>query len=156
MRKAAEFESPEVQKPARNRDAIRKTRVPIGGDVLRLAVLNWPHPDYRPFWFNDKDARIQLAIQAGYDFVTVDELGDAASDGADNRVRRVVGKGDDGRPLYAYLMKIHKEFVEEDEAAREAKRAAVEAQTRAGTLRPTEAGNFYSPNRTNVLQTKLE
>lgn len=155
MRKVQEFESPDVQKPARNRDTIRKNRVPIGGDVLRLAVMNWPYPDYAPHWFNDKDVRLSQAVQAGYDFVTVDELGDAASDGADNRVRRVVGKGDDGRPMYAYLMKIHKDFREEDSAAREAKRKAREGQMREGLNQPA-GGHFYTPGGKNSLQTELK
>lgn len=155
MRKAAavtEFDAPDEQKPVRNRETVRKTRVPIGGDQLKLGVPNWPFPDYHGRWFEDTGARLQLAVQAGYDFVMDAEIGYSVnSDGVDGRVRYPTGRDASGRPTYSFLMRIHKDFLKEDEAAREANRKSAEAEMRKGKVGGNE-GAFYTPSGQNVIK----
>lgn len=68
---------------------------------------------------NDKDERLKQALEGGYEFVESDEkLGDErAAEGTaiDSRVAKPVGNGVTG-----YLMRIKKEWYEEDQAAKAA------------------------------------
>lgn len=79
--------------------------------MSRDGDIHDPLPGYKGYWFNDTDIRIAKALKSGYQFVERDEvmLSDglvAGDDVAGNHVRKLVGGQPDGRPLYAYLMKI--------------------------------------------------
>jgi len=89
----------------------KKKRVPLG----TRQRLSYPkRPGYYRYVFNDVDDRIQRALDAGYEFVTEDNLtggdprvGDASQMG--KKVSKQVGGGAMG-----YLMEIPNEYHEED------------------------------------------
>lgn len=100
--------------PARRRRAKRR---PLGVPVSKMEV---PHrKGYVRRWINDKDNRIRLAQEAGYEFVTDVSLSSAAQVGDDgSKVNQVVGTKDDGTPLIAYLMEIPQDWHNEDQEAK--------------------------------------
>jgi len=90
--------------------------------------------------FNDTPGRITQALDVGYEFVEANEVGSVATNvisrntDIGDKVRFLVGNTDNGEPMYAYLMKIRKEFYEEDQAEAQAKIDAVDAAIRGGKL----------------------
>jgi len=113
----------EKQARGRPRKQDRTERIPLGTMRTKLAVE--PMEGYILRWVNDKDNRINFAEQGGYDFVTYDELGDrtigqhnTTSDSSEEgeKVSKVVGTTQNGAPLSSFLMKIRKEWYDEDQA----------------------------------------
>lgn len=95
----------------------KSNRIPVGGnkDILTVKGKN---DNYVYRWVNDTDNRIQTFLEAGYDF----EQSDVAVGTKD--VNQEVGKGSTvtkavGKNTTAYLMKIPKEWYEEDQAAKQ-------------------------------------
>jgi len=120
----------------------RRQRIPIGVPRQKLSVSN-EIPGYRLYWFNDYPGRIEAAEAAGYEFVTNQEvkINDFVTVGnADlgSKVKRLVGKNEDGSPLYAYLMKIRLEWFEEDQRELQAQIDRTDSSIRRGTLSPAE------------------
>lgn len=93
----------------------RPKRTPLGARN-RLSFGN-QDPNYTYRVINDVDDRLKLAQEAGYEFVHgSDKLGDerAAEGGAiDTRVSKPVGNG-----VRGFLMRIPKEFYNEDQATK--------------------------------------
>jgi hypothetical protein len=100
-------------------------------------------PDYVYRVVNDKDGRITKMQGIGYEFVESDEqLGDyrvAEGSKMGKAVSKPVGNGVNG-----YLMRIRKEFYEEDKAEKEKRVDATEA-----ALKPSKAKEEYGPGLTN-------
>lgn len=106
-----------------------RKRIPFTGPDLKLAVPEIS--GYHLHWFLGSPARIQRAIQAGYEFVDQSEvqvnnhlLGgnplDSGSTDLGTRVSIVAGGediGTDGQATRLYLMKIKEEWWKEDQAA---------------------------------------
>jgi len=90
--------------------------------------------------FNDTPGRIQQALDVGYEFVEANEVGSVATNviskntDIGDKVRFLAGSTDKGEPMYAYLMKIRKEFYEEDQAEAQAKIDVVDNAIRGGKL----------------------
>lgn len=100
----------------------RSRRVPMGGPDLKLEVTDKDEA-YVYRWMNDTRNRIHKAQSAGYEFV---EDGSHIGTGAEDRnsdvgsnVSQVVGTQEDGSAQRAYLMRIPREFYEEDQAAKQ-------------------------------------
>ena len=117
----------------------RKMRVP--GETIRRK-LSYPGEDgYEMRWANDKDTRITDLLERGWDHVLKDEgkaVGDpdVANEVAQDlgtQVSRVVGAEDDGRPIKAYLMKIRKDWYEEDRKAKDDYLTQLEKQIKDGS-----------------------
>jgi hypothetical protein len=89
-----------------------------------------------------------------WDFMSWDEIGSnpdqdsMTGEGVGDRVNKVVGTGENGRPIRAYLMKKPKEFYMEDQAAKEELIAAKEA----GMFRRKDigSGDQYTPRNLDV------
>jgi len=100
---------------APNRPERTAQRTPLG-QRNRLSFGNLD-PDFVYRVVNDKDSRLKDAQAAGYEFVVSDEkLGDirvAEGSSMDSRVAKPVGGGVTG-----YLMRIPKEFYDEDQTAK--------------------------------------
>lgn len=102
---------------------------------------------------NDSPGRIQQALDGGWEFVTPEEVGgtkeNVVSRNTDlgDKVRFLVGRSEDGQPLYAYLMKIKQEWWEEDQATLQKKNNMVDEAIRSGkNVRAGDsADGFYSP-----------
>lgn len=102
-----------------------KMRVPLGGLRQKLAVPDRLKDSAHNFRiFNDNGARLQEALDAGYEFVYDKGTDDAdeykgTKDGIGTKVSYHVGPGPDGKPMKGYLMKIRKDWYEEDQAEKQ-------------------------------------
>lgn len=125
-------------------DAQRK-RIPMSTPVQRLEAPDIP--GYHLHWFRGDIARIQRAIEGGYEYVDPREvrvnsvgLGNdsIASGNTDmgSRVSVVAGTevGTDGQPVRLVLMKIKQEWYEEDQKIVEARNEQVAASLRGGMI----------------------
>jgi len=127
---------------ATDRTPNRPKRVPLG-QRNRLS-FGKQDPAYVYRVINDQDDRLVQAQEAGYEFVISDEkLGDkrAAEAGAvDSRVSKPVGNGTRG-----FLMRIPKEFYEEDQNEKMGKIVEVEK-----ALKPDTSKGQYGEGLTNT------
>lgn len=114
----AEVESAPQNIPKRNRP-----RVPLGGPRRKLGFQEIP--GYQMRWVNDTAGRLNEFREAGYEYVektpeTILGEGDVSQRGSvDHRIRARVGVGEDGHPVYAFLMKQRQEWYDEDQRAKQ-------------------------------------
>jgi hypothetical protein len=112
-------------------------------------------PGYQLRWFNDAPGRVDRAQTGGWEFVTNGEVaqGDTnrvveRNSDVGNKIRAIVGTTDMNDPLYAYLMKIKKEWFDEDQQEASAKIRATEAEmVRSGGLKTDRIGEKYLPDQ---------
>lgn len=106
------------EKPKRRRE-----RIPLG---VPRRKLTWDHQDenyeYRVFHNRPgKPNRVNDALAAGYEFVKDDrhmgdeDVSNEMGASTDSRVTHIVGEGENGEPLKGYLMRIPKEWYDEDQ-----------------------------------------
>lgn len=126
-----------------------RDRVPFSANRKRLQV-DKQFEGYVTRWFNDQDDRIQRALGAGYEFVPRDEIKqvgdkDVANGNTDmnSTVSRVVGRTAENQPIRAFLMKIRKEWHQEDKAKKEETNRLVDEAIRAGTAGGASIQNQY-------------
>ena len=100
--------------------------------------------------FNDTPGRIQAATENGYEFVHPNEV-DGVTENVTSRnldlgdkVRFLVGAGEKGDPLYAYLMKIKEEFWLEDQAQLQERNDKTDAAIRGGKTPGVDSTGFYN------------
>jgi len=109
----------------------------FNGTQTKLSVHNLIE-GYHLHWLNDREGRIQTAVDAGYEFVKPAEVGNTQINvterGGDlgDRVRQYVGIDEAGSPLYAYLMKIREDWYEEDQASMQERNDMVDDAIRVG------------------------
>lgn len=145
-----------------------RTRIPMSLPQQKLSVPDIP--GYHLHWMNGNPARIQAALQAGYEFVdqdevTVNNLGladDAGSSGSTDmgsRVSVLAGSGVDttGQAERLYLMKIKQEWWEEDQRVLEDRNEQIATTLRGGSDvggNPNGSENRYIPeaHRKNVAE----
>lgn len=85
----------------------------IHGRKLNIPPEFRDDPDHDYYWANDDNSRIyDLTVEDDYDHVTMSRP--EASE--EEKVRRPVGTKATGEPMYAYLLRKPKVFVEEDRA----------------------------------------
>lgn len=131
--------------------AKRTRRAAFSGTESKMAV-DKVIPGFHLHWLNDYAGRIQQAVQGGYEFVTVGEIGGMVYSNVTDRnndlgekVRMSVGLDEKGGPLYAYLMKIPEDFYLEDQAALQARNDLVDEAIRRGKPPGTKTEGFYIP-----------
>lgn len=125
-------------------DAERK-RVPMSVPVQRLEVPEIP--GFHLHWFLSTPARLQRALDGGYEFVDSRDIrinnvslgGNSAQSGntdMGSRVSVVSGQeiGQDGQPARLILMKIRQEWYEEDQKLVDGRNEQVAAALRGGHL----------------------
>ena len=145
--------SPEVDRKtlAADIERIRSIRKPFGSMTQKLAYA--PIPGYHIHWFSDDPGRVEEAENNGWAHVLDKKSGQP--------VKRIVGRGRDGRALDGFLMKLPQIFWDEDMAARhdaaqaridEIKKAPFRAKP--GQAQRSDAGMFYSPKEEGVVQVK--
>ena len=106
----------------------KRERVPLGVPRRKLAFSGMDEENYsyrvvhnRP----NKPNRVNEALAAGYEFVESDNLlgegniTDEIAASTDSRITAVVGADEKGNPMTGYLMKIRKEWYEEDQAKKQ-------------------------------------
>lgn len=120
---------------------IRGIRKPFGAFTQKLAIPQ--RPGYRRHWFSDEPGRVDEAASNGWAHV---------KDKDGKPVKRVVGRGRDGGPMYGFAMELPKIFWDEDMAAKhrvaqdridEIKKNPIRAKT--GQSDRSDEGKFYSP-----------
>jgi hypothetical protein len=100
-----------------------RRRIPMSVPLRRLQVPEIP--GYHPYWFNED--QVPRAIQGGYEFVEWNEvpvnqrsvatsLDVSGNQDLGSRIRVVSGLGGDNKPIPLVLMKIKREWYEEDRA----------------------------------------
>jgi hypothetical protein len=113
-------------------------------------------PGYQLRWFNDTPGRLDAAVsRSWWEFVTQDEIAVADTNKVvqrnsdiGNKVRAVVGVTDQNEPMYAYLMKIKKEWFEEDQQDSADKiRAGEKEMIRTGGMNTDRIGEKYLPDQ---------
>lgn len=128
-----------VAAPAETLAPAQGARRPFGARRQRLE--NPPIPGFQCYWFNDIADRIGEAKEAGYEHVT---------DASGKPVCKVVGVMEGGGALKAYRMKLPIEFYEQDQAAKEAPRAEIDAAMRQAGQRD---GGYASQGRPGFTTT---
>ena len=145
-----------------NQTAVTRQRGVFNGTNLKLQVLT-EIPGYDLRWFNDTPGRLQQAQQGGWEFVGKDEIvrpeGNKVVDtnsSTDSRHSAVAGVLDNNTPLNMYLMKIRKEFREEDQLEAQGRIDETEAQmVRGQGMSADRIGPTYLPdNKKQALEIK--
>lgn len=117
--------------PRRGRPSVRESggrsrRIPLGVAELKLEVPEAANdPDHVYRWINDKPGRLQRAIAGGWEYVEdhAMQIGTGSTtrnSEQDSRISQIVGKNENGFPLYAYLMRIKREWYDEDQSVKQA------------------------------------
>src|SRR5262245_5850626 len=85
-------------RPELDRARERSERIPLGIQKLKLHAK--PRPGYVQRWINDDGARVQLAQQGGYTFVSR-HSDDPQADSTDigDGISQIVGKTEGGVPM---------------------------------------------------------
>jgi hypothetical protein len=128
------LEAPQLENAIRSegqRELARapRKRIPFGAPRTKLAVPITPE-GYRLHWVNDDAGRIYRAEQGFYEFASPEECGfDKTEDG---KVKVLVGKNAQNGPMFAYLMKIKKEYDNEDKQLIDSQQDSFEAATKRG------------------------
>jgi len=103
-----------------DRNETRQGRVPVASNRAPLAVKGFDHENFAGRWVDDRDDRLAMYLEAGYEFVpeTVkDSFGDKTVDssrGLDTRRKKPGGKG-----KTLYLMQLPRELYNEDQLAKQ-------------------------------------
>ena len=123
----------------------RPKRTPLGArNRLSFPISEKDRSEYEYRVINDQDDRLARAQEAGYEFVQSDQkLGDmrvAEADMLGANVAKPVGGGTVG-----YLMRIKKEYYDEDQQAKEAKLQELEK-----AMKPNKAASQYGEGLTNT------
>lgn len=113
----------------------RVERTPVG--QRNILTVRGKDPDYEYRIVNDTGDRIQSFLDAGYELVQAEDVrvGDKRVDGTTpegTKAQVSVGQG-----MKAFVMRIRKDWYEEDQARKQAQIAAVEEQTRQKALNGT-------------------
>lgn len=128
---------------ARGKRTTRKsTRVPVGGQRQRMQVAE-KEDGYVYRWVNDTPGNVQRFLDGGYEIVESDtQVGEAEADGdhgqpVDRSVSMQVGRTRTSLNGTAYLMRIRKEYFDEDQKEKqkdrlETKRAMFKADPQMG------------------------
>lgn len=113
----AEVSTSPAEKPVRT----RRNRGAFNGTRGKLQVGHLIQ-GYHLYFFNDEPGRIQAALDAGWEFVSPEEVGFASTnvtnrntDLGNSRVSVVGGRNDQGQAVAQVLMKIKQEWWEEDQ-----------------------------------------
>lgn len=137
--KVARVEAKQAEKEIVRTRGTRSKRGTFNGTEGKLRIGN-EIEGYHLHIFNDSPGRISQALDVGYEFVTPDEVGGTAvnvvSRNTDlgDKVRFLVGSGENNEPLYAYVMKIRNEFFEEDQQALQSRVDLVDDAIRGGKM----------------------
>lgn len=122
-----------TEKPVRQ----RRNRGAFNGTRGKLQVGN-QIPGYHLYFFNDEPGRIQAALDAGWEFVSPEEVGYKSSNVTNrnvdlgSRVSVLGGKNDQGIAIQQVLLKIKQEWWEEDQADIQQRNDKTDAAIRKG------------------------
>lgn len=131
----------------------RKERISLSGQRPNFEVFG-EIPGYRLYGFVDLDGRLELAQQAGYEFVRPGEVQVGArvvaDKDADGRISWHSGTREDGSSYRTYLMKIEQEYWDENQDEIQTQIDEMESQIREGSISNVESR--YIPNKTGGIK----
>lgn len=136
----------------------RKRRNVFNGTQTKLSVRE-QIPGYHLHVFTDSAQRIQEALDNGYEFVRVFEVGGVDSNVVSNngdlgdRVRYLVNPRAEGSEQFGYLMKIRQEWFDEDQRSLQEKNNQIDTAIRRGKI-TGDNPNFYVPKGGISVNTK--
>jgi len=149
--------------------AEQRKRTPMSLPTQRLEVPEIP--GYHLHWMNGSKQRIAQALQAGYQFVNIDEvdashaslgsaIGSIGSTDLGSRVSVSAGSGvdPDGSEVRLYLMKIQEEFWNDDQKKLEERNEQIAAALRGGNsteTNPHGVENRYIPEGSRATMRNL-
>lgn len=122
-----------------------RKRVPLGAHRRKLSIdhLNIPK-DKVARWVNDKPGRILQAVEGGYQHVREPEGSvrtgeeELVAKNIGDSVSTVVGSGEAGEPITAYLMVIDKDLYDEDQAFKQSQLDELDDAIKKGNVEPGE------------------
>lgn len=129
----------------------RNKRKPFGQPRSKLTVER-TDPAFHYRWILDTPGRIQEAIEGDYVFVTPEEVGREAN--SENRVSVRGSINNDGSAQMQYLMKIPKEFHEEDTKEAQKYLDDIDTAIRGGRINQTPGDHRYVPPGGISIKTK--
>jgi hypothetical protein len=127
------------------------TKRPRMGSRLKLEVQNMD-PAYEYRWFNDDGNRIREALESGREYVLKDDVvldTSVEGPGLGSCVSQCVGKHPDGSPKTAYLLRIRKEWYDEDQIEKQKACDLIDQSIRTGSLAPVP--NAYTPGHDRIV-----
>lgn len=122
--------TPEQRQAAQERQRKRQG-APFGSFRAKLSLPSQPPEGEVWKWINNYPGELEAAQAGDWSFVAPSEAG---LTGVEDRVSRFVGTDERGQALHATLMKMPKDWYEEDEKERLALPQQFENQVRRGTL----------------------
>ena len=138
VKKAAHTETQEVEVTTEStKKPVRRNRGAFNGTRGKLQVGKQIQ-GYHLYFFNDEPGRIQAALDAGWEFVSPDEVGYASTNVTNrnvdlgDRVSVIGGKDDRGNGVPQVLLKIKQEWWEEDQADIQKRNDRTDAAIRKG------------------------
>lgn len=123
---------------------------PSMGSRLKLEVKN-QDPNYVYRWFNDDGDRINEAIESGREYVFKEDVvldTSMEKPSLGSCVSKAVGRHPDGSPKMAYLLRIRKEWYDEDQIEKQKSADLVDEAIRTGQLSPVP--NAYTPGHDRI------
>ncbi len=139
---------------SKSRTDVKKTgkreRVPFSGHRTKLQLSDrdmkaLTDAGYVPRWFNDQDGRVQAAESGGWVHVDEGEARSVGSTDLNGKVSKIVSKGG-GTPVTGFLLKIKKEFYNEDQERKEDRNRLVDDALRSGQPGGNVVENQYVPD----------
>lgn len=119
----------------------RPERIPVSGQRNLINVRGIDSKKYELRWVNDVDDRIRVFERGGWEKVTEDvDIGDRTADSSNSKQSFVTKYM--GANVTAYLMKIKKEWYEEDQASKS--KALKEAEDERLHREKNEEGRYGS------------
>lgn len=133
-----------------------RKRVLLGGFHAKMTVPDGLIPDtHVGYWHKDANGRLQLAEQAGYEYVTNKEgvqIGDGSTDSNNSIGTKVTIVADKSTGTLAYLMMIKREWYEEDQAEKQKKPDMIDEAIH--KVKGVDANNIYG--EVDVKKTKYK
>ena len=126
------------------------TRRPRMGARLKLEVRD-KDPNYVYRWFNDDGGRINEAVECGWEYVFKEDVKldtSGGKPGLGSVASLSVDKHADGSPKSAYLLRIRKEWYDEDQIEKQKETDLVDQSIRSGTL--STVPNAYTPGQASA------
>lgn len=132
--------------PIEGTETPKRKRIPVSGNRDILTVQG-KDPNYVYRFVNDVPGRIAKFQAAGYEVVdhdaTIGGVTVDSSKGTDSTKSKIVGQDRlTGNAVEAYLMRIPKEYYEEDQAAKQQKIDEKEIAMKRETKKPGHYGNL--------------
>lgn len=149
----AKKEEPVIQAESPFKAPERRRKRGKLGEIRQKLGVDQSHLDsnYKYRWVNDDYNRIdQLHLSDDYDFVTDKRIKSHQEEG---KIKRLVGENKDGSPKFAYLMRIPKDFYEENRKEIEDTNMEIERSIQRGDVKADDQDKTHFHNENIQYET---